>query len=448
MKFALRIISPHNASQGLLSKHLNNLRWVQEIEEEAYDKILYYVRKLDNLSHYLHYCHKGGRFCRFGKLIWISETGNKFVPYFHGWRPFQSRTLHKTLEPDICTSKPSSTSTIPKGVVHSKRPCLSDRTTGFLIDNLDVSKLSLLEDDGTPRASHKRDSFCWIERKRRRYEFRSVSGRSSDKSGTRRCCSIGVSAAYATCSDFPVAASTDSSGEMFVNNGDANWASDVSEANKHSRRDGTERDIGSGERDNLGSGSWKAGVFDSQCNESGYGSEPGYRGDAEFGYGDELDGEEEDGQLLFWGHRFGDIDRNTEMLVENTFSKQKAQHSINQLFAAAVLDHRLSDIICNDTMADNKSKVDSIREWIVENKLRAVGSLWLSGIVGSIAYNWSQPNMKTSVRIIHARLHAQGLTLAALAGAAIVEYYDHKKSGAKAERYAKFLQMEPLQHKD
>jgi hypothetical protein len=31
------------------------------------------------------------------------------------------------------------------------------------------------------------------------------------------------------------------------------------------------------------------------------------------------------------------------------------------------------------------------------------GSLWLSGIAGSIAYNWSQPNMKTSVKIIHAR---------------------------------------------
>nr|GEZ34024.1 putative hypoxia-responsive family protein [Tanacetum cinerariifolium] len=27
--------------------------------------------------------------------------------------------------------------------------------------------------------------------------------------------------------------------------------------------------------------------------------------------------------------------------------------------------------------------------------------LWWSGIVGSIAYNWSQPGMKTSVRIIH-----------------------------------------------
>ena len=40
------------------------------------------------------------------------------------------------------------------------------------------------------------------------------------------------------------------------------------------------------------------------------------------------------------------------------------------------------------------------------------------------------------------RLHAQALTLAALAGAALVEYYDHK-SGAKADRYA-----ELVPHKD
>ncbi|XP_002283879.4 uncharacterized protein LOC100244157 [Vitis vinifera] len=75
-------------------------------------------------------------------------------------------------------------------------------------------------------------------------------------------------------------------------------------------------------------------------------------------------------------------------------------------------------------MAESMSMGASIRKWVVENKLRAVGCLWLSGIGGSIAYNWSQPGMKTSVKIIHARLHAQALTLAALAGAAAVEYYD------------------------
>ncbi|KAG0467577.1 hypothetical protein HPP92_018536 [Vanilla planifolia] len=76
-------------------------------------------------------------------------------------------------------------------------------------------------------------------------------------------------------------------------------------------------------------------------------------------------------------------------------------------------------------MTTEPGKMESIRKWVVEHKLRAVGCLWLSGIGSSIAYNWSRPNMKTSVKIIHARLHAQALTLAALAGAAAVEYYDH-----------------------
>ncbi|QCE07313.1 uncharacterized protein LOC114192799 [Vigna unguiculata] len=78
-------------------------------------------------------------------------------------------------------------------------------------------------------------------------------------------------------------------------------------------------------------------------------------------------------------------------------------------------------------MSEAKSQVESLRKWVVEHKLRAVGCLWLSGITGSIAYNWSRPNMKPSVKIIHARLHAQALTLGALVGAALVEYYDVKK---------------------
>lgn len=39
------------------------------------------------------------------------------------------------------------------------------------------------------------------------------------------------------------------------------------------------------------------------------------------------------------------------------------------------------------------------------------------------------------------RLHAQALTLAALAGAAVVEYYDHK-TGAKHDKYAKYFPIE------
>ncbi|KAF5739879.1 hypothetical protein HS088_TW12G01090 [Tripterygium wilfordii] len=98
-------------------------------------------------------------------------------------------------------------------------------------------------------------------------------------------------------------------------------------------------------------------------------------------------------------------------------------------------------------MAESKSKIQSIREWVVDNKLKTVGCLWLGGITGSIAYNWSKPGMKTSVRIIHARLHAQALTLASLVGAAAVEYWDHR-SGAKAERYAKVLHDNTFSHKE
>ncbi|KAF4379026.1 hypothetical protein F8388_022113 [Cannabis sativa] len=57
-------------------------------------------------------------------------------------------------------------------------------------------------------------------------------------------------------------------------------------------------------------------------------------------------------------------------------------------------------------MAEPKSTFESAREWVVDHKLRTVGSLWLSGIAGSIAYNWSRPK-KTSVKIIHASAAAR-----------------------------------------
>ncbi|KAM0883623.1 hypothetical protein ACQ4PT_031529 [Festuca glaucescens] len=54
-------------------------------------------------------------------------------------------------------------------------------------------------------------------------------------------------------------------------------------------------------------------------------------------------------------------------------------------------------------MAEAPSKIESARKWVVDHKLRAVGCLWLTGISSSIAYNWSRPHMKTSVKLIHAR---------------------------------------------
>lgn len=83
---------------------------------------------------------------------------------------------------------------------------------------------------------------------------------------------------------------------------------------------------GSGEKESSGLGFGPIGGCDAQGNESGYGSEPGYRGDAEFGYGDELDEEEEDARLLFWGERYGETDSTAEMVGENTFSDQKTHY--------------------------------------------------------------------------------------------------------------------------
>lgn len=212
----------------------------------------------------------------------------------HSWRPFL----------DSDQQQP------PANSFQAKRPCLSDRTTSFSID---LSKLTIVDDDRAVAngQSQRRSSYRLIARKRRRRGSRSASGRSSDRSGTRRCCSVGASAAYGTCSDFPVAMGTDSSGELFVNGADSsNWPSDVSEA-RNSRRDNRGDgggNGGSGEKDGLIGVGFNGGLvvgFDGQGTESGYGSEPGYRGDAELGYGDEIDEEEDDSRVLFWGDQFG-----------------------------------------------------------------------------------------------------------------------------------------------
>lgn len=104
-------------------------------------------------------------------------------------------------------------------------------------------------------------------------------------------------------------AATDSSGELFGHgNGNGGvdlnyWSSDMSEA-KNSRRekvgDGSGGGNGIGERENLGCG-FGVGFDSAQWSESGYGSEPGYRGDAEFG--DEFDEEEDDSRFFFWVRR-------------------------------------------------------------------------------------------------------------------------------------------------
>lgn len=88
---------------------------------------------------------------------------------------------------------------------------------------------------------------------------------------------------------------------------DVNWGSDVSEVKGSVVRKEKDGNGIGGERESLSGGVGQIGSFDGQGNESGYGSEPGYRGDAELGYGDEIDEEEDDPRLMFWGHNFGGI---------------------------------------------------------------------------------------------------------------------------------------------
>jgi len=52
------------------------------------------------------------------------------------------------------------------------------------------------------------------------------------------------------------------------------------------------------------------------------------------------------------------------------------------------------------------------------------GGIWLTGVTGSLAYQWTKP-IPTSLKIIHSRVYAQGITLGALALTAAIETYHH-----------------------
>ncbi|CAI9105428.1 OLC1v1004349C4 [Oldenlandia corymbosa var. corymbosa] len=310
--------------------------------------------------------------------------------HLHSWRPFQLPpvTIPKTLDSD--SSKPYSsataTATAAGNVFRSKRPCRADRRTSssFAIESLDMSRLSLFDDDralsSASAVNKQRDGMRWFARKRRRRGSRSVSGRSSDRSGThrRRCCSVGASVAYGTCSDFPmVTGGTDSSGELFVN-GDSNWSSDVSEAARNNNNGVTRRErdnAASGEKENISSGFGNNGNFDNQGgqgNESGYGSEPGYRGDAEFGYGDEFDEEEDDPRLPFWGEQFGDSISKLERVGENTLQKthhrcRRKKHDLRMIDALRATS--------NNALPSPNRAVNIVRRTTSDNDIDAAGIL-------------------------------------------------------------------------
>jgi len=74
--------------------------------------------------------------------------------------------------------------------------------------------------------------------------------------------------------------------------------------------------------------------------------------------------------------------------------------------------------------------MEAARQWVTENKLRAVGTFWGLSVGGNLAYQWSRP-IPTSLKIIHSRVYAQALTLAALALAGAADVYEHRSKTEK-----------------
>eukprot|EP00898_Chlorokybus_atmophyticus_P007471 jgi/Chlat1/7725/Chrsp66S07195 len=68
-------------------------------------------------------------------------------------------------------------------------------------------------------------------------------------------------------------------------------------------------------------------------------------------------------------------------------------------------------------------RLDRLTQWVVQNKLRTVGLIWATGVAGTLAYEFRQKHIPNSVKVIHARVYAQAITLGALAAAAAVETY-------------------------
>ncbi|XVF00317.1 hypothetical protein REPUB_Repub03eG0274400 [Reevesia pubescens] len=69
--------------------------------------------------------------------------------------------------------------------------------------------------------------------------------------------------------------------------------------------------------------------------------------------------------------------------------------------------------------------MEAIQSWVSKHKLTSIGAIWASAIGASMAYTGARTPLKPSLRLIHARMHAQALTLAVLSGAAAYHYYEN-----------------------
>ncbi|KAL9676932.1 hypothetical protein QQ045_005154 [Rhodiola kirilowii] len=70
----------------------------------------------------------------------------------------------------------------------------------------------------------------------------------------------------------------------------------------------------------------------------------------------------------------------------------------------------------------------AFQSWISEHKLASIGTLWASAVGASMIYSGQKSLSKPSLRLIHARMHAQALTLSVLSGAAAYHYYEKQEA--------------------
>ncbi|KDP21685.1 hypothetical protein JCGZ_03356 [Jatropha curcas] len=71
--------------------------------------------------------------------------------------------------------------------------------------------------------------------------------------------------------------------------------------------------------------------------------------------------------------------------------------------------------------------MEGLQSWVSKHKLTSIGALWATAVGGSLAYTRTRTPLKPSLRLIHARMHAQAITLAVLSGAAIYHYYEKQE---------------------
>ncbi|KAG5600168.1 hypothetical protein H5410_031538 [Solanum commersonii] len=62
--------------------------------------------------------------------------------------------------------------------------------------------------------------------------------------------------------------------------------------------------------------------------------------------------------------------------------------------------------------------------FLVDTICEKQGTVWATAVGASLAHSRTRTPLKPSLRLIHARMHAQALTLAVLSGAAVYHYYD------------------------